>query len=390
MGAAIFEPKDASRNPSDASGKRIGLFLLHGGSADHRSQGPAARLLAGKFGYKVVTMTYPGRLYLAHQSRDWPGDTIHPDGSVRTPIWSRDTRITRDQYEIVDDREERRRRRYGTLIFARAKEGTEFYHRMAGWPVAFEEGAKDLMRRHFPADEYSIYIHGHSTGGIFADALSQRVENITGVLAMESSPFGYIHIRRMEGVTWDLPFNYLRIRTWRDKARYMGPEALAQEGPEALRRLPMLMEEVFESWEKTKTLPQFKAENVIHYNATESLTQAALVTAQRLKMSDAETKALVDKYVGYTRELSGDGVKPVPPHLIGFSKTSSGYTRDIYDRIILPAYAMMNPPAKVHVVSFEAGTHSFSRSEPGLPLGILPAVASLWRDAIAQGYFHKR
>ena len=48
-----------------------------------------ALLFAEKFACKVVTMTFPGRLYLDDPSRDWPGDTIQPDGTVRTPIWQR-------------------------------------------------------------------------------------------------------------------------------------------------------------------------------------------------------------------------------------------------------------------------------------------------------------
>src|SRR3546814_8552424 len=60
-------------------------IVLHGGSGDYKSMEPIARLFAGKFGHKAVAMTFPGRLYLDDPSRDWPGDTIHPDGSVRTP-----------------------------------------------------------------------------------------------------------------------------------------------------------------------------------------------------------------------------------------------------------------------------------------------------------------
>jgi hypothetical protein len=261
---------------------------------------------------------------------------------------------------------------------------------MAGWPVAFEEGAKDLMRRHFPVGEYSIYIHGHSTGGPFADAFSQRVENIAGVIGMESSQFGYIVAERLGEARWDIPFSCLRIRNWRDKARYEGPEALAKEGPEALLRLPMLMERVLESWKRTTTSPQFKAENIIHFNAIEPLRQAARATAKRLNMSEEETEALVDRYVGYTRELSGEGVKPVPPLLLGIAKVSKSHTIDIYEKTVLPMYAKMNPAPKVHVVQFDAGIHAYTRSESDLPMGPFPAVAKLWYDAIMGGYFTSR
>ena len=88
-------------------------------------------MLAGKFGFKVTSMSYPGRLYLLDPSRNWPGDTINPDGTVRTPIWNKDKLITPNQYEVVEDKS--MMERYGTTILACAKEGTEFHHRMAGW-----------------------------------------------------------------------------------------------------------------------------------------------------------------------------------------------------------------------------------------------------------------
>src|SRR5258708_22891771 len=63
---------------------------------------------------------------------------------------------------------------------------------MAAWPVAFEEAMKDGMRRHFPAERYSIYLTGHSTGGPMVFFMSQRVLNVAGMLAVENSPFGFI------------------------------------------------------------------------------------------------------------------------------------------------------------------------------------------------------
>ena len=166
IAAIVYQPEDAAKIPVGADGKKIGVFLLHGGAGDFRSMDTVARLLAGKFGVKVVSMTYPGNLYLLDPSRNWPGDTIHPDGTVRTPIWNKDKPITLDQYELREDKS--MLERYGTHILACAKEGTEFYNRMGAYFMAFEEGAKDLMRRHFPEATYSIYIHGHSTGGPFS------------------------------------------------------------------------------------------------------------------------------------------------------------------------------------------------------------------------------
>src|SRR5579871_2319075 len=163
MGVMVYEPADAARITRGADGKHIGIFLLHGGSGDYKSMEPMAKLFAAKLGCKAVAMTFPGRLYLDDQSRDWPGDTIREDGTVRTPIWLTGEHIGPEQYEVVRDTS--MRMRYGTRTVARAKPGTRFYDRMAAWPMAFEEGMKDALQRHFPPTDYSIYVTGHSTGG---------------------------------------------------------------------------------------------------------------------------------------------------------------------------------------------------------------------------------
>jgi hypothetical protein len=404
IGVMVYEPEDVSKIPVGPDGKKVGIFLLHGGQDDYRQMEGMALLLAGKFGYKVVSPTYPGRLYLQDPSREWPGDTIHPDGTVRTPIWQKDEFITPDQYEVVKDIS--MRRRYGTRTLARAKEGTTFYYRMAAWPVAFEEAMKEACRRHLMTDQYSIYAHGHSTGGPFVSMLSQRVPNIVGVFAPEGSPFGYITERQQawSGSLGKVPgfdrvtkkggprtdrFNELYIRTWRDFARYRGPEALGQEGPEALMRLPWLMEEVFEMWDKEKSRPRFKAEYIVTHNIVDSLTEAAQVTAKRLNMSPEETEVLVKRYVGYARELSGPGVRPVPPFLFGISRVSRDHSPEAYKEVVVPMFAAMNPAPKVNVTQFDAGVHGIWTPEKDLPRGILPAVIKSWEDAIMGGYFLK-
>ena len=75
LGVMVYEPAEDARVARGADGKRIGIFLLHGGSGDYKSMEPMAKLFAGKLGCKAVAMTFPGRLYLADPSRDWPGDT---------------------------------------------------------------------------------------------------------------------------------------------------------------------------------------------------------------------------------------------------------------------------------------------------------------------------
>lgn len=386
VGVMVYQPKDPSKIPAGADGRKVGMFLLHGGSGDYRVMQPLARLLCGKFGYKIASMTYPGRLYLPDQSRRWPGDTVGPDGRVRTPIWLADETVAPEEFELVRDTS--LRARYGTRLVARAREGSRFYDRMAAWPVAFETAMKTICLTHLPESAFSIYVHGHSTGGPFVHMLTQRVANIVGVVGIENSPFAYIY-QAMLGFEWTGPFNDLTIRTWRDVARYKGAEVLSQEGPTALLRLPWVMEDVFDDWDRVKDRPQFKAEYPIHYASTRALTAAAKAAAERLKMDRAETDALVARYLGYCRELTGVGVKPVPPILLSICKHSRDHTEKAYREVVVPMLRRIQPQPRVNVVRLGTGTHAYQKPEEGLPRGIVPPIADFWHDAIMNGYYVK-
>lgn len=392
IAGAVYEPQDDSVIPIGPDGKKIGIFLLHGGSGDHRSKDAFARLLVAKFGVRVVTMSYPGRYNLEAPNGDWPGDTVHPDGSLRTPVWKKGEIIGTDQYEVVQDREESRRRRWGTLMLACAKPGSVFYDRMAAWPFAHEQGARELIGEYFPADEFSVYIHGHSTGGPMSMMLTQRIDNIVGVLAMESSPFGAIYgkmTRELQGISepWAMDFNCLRVRSWRDTARYTGFELANDEGAEALKRLAMIMEEVHEDWAEKTVQPNFKAENILHFDSPDALTAAARAAAKRVQYGPEETDALVQRYLGYLRGVTGQDVKPVPPIIMIITNNSRDHMPEFYRQIYLPGYAAMQPAPKVRLYQFEAGIHNYTASEDGLPLGVAPAGAAFWFAAIADEYF---
>ncbi|NCF51367.1 hypothetical protein GWP57_07135 [Gammaproteobacteria bacterium] len=406
VGMSVHEPADPANIATGADGKKIGIFLLHGGSGDFKSMHRQARILSHKLGYKVVSMSYPGRHAFHTESRDWPGKNVNDDGSVRTPIWLRGEEIGRDEYEVIFDTGQRPR--YGTRRLAKAKPGTNFYYRMAAWPLALEAGGIAAMTKHFPADEYSIYVHGHSTGGPLVNMLSQRVSNVAGVLAIENSPFGYIYRQQ---AAWggqlgkigeyDVPsetillpsrsdpFDELYIRSWRDSARYVGPELLGSEGPQALMRLPMVMEDILAGWERSQKRPQFKAEYVITHGIEASLTEAAKVTASRLDMNAQETQDLIDHYVGLTRELSGPGVKPVPPVMFQISAFSRDHSREVYEEVTIPLYEAMDPAPKHSLTQFMAGKHGYMArdDENGLPFGIGPAVFKQWDDGIKSGWF---
>ncbi|MCC6177319.1 MAG: hypothetical protein IT305_18625 [Chloroflexi bacterium] len=382
VGCVVVAPaaEDAAVGPD---GRRIGVFLLHGGGGDHRSKVPMARFLARRFGYTVACMTYPGHLYLDDPSHDWPGDTIEPDGSVRTPVWLRGERFTPDQYELIQDRSDQAKRaKWGTLFFLRAKPGTPFFDRMAAWPGAFEDAMTAVCQRYFPPEQFSIYAHGHSTGGPFVHMLLQRVENVAGLIGMESSPFGEIY-SRMLGMSWDFPFTDLTIRTWRHIAKYVGSEA----GPDGAWKLPWLMEDVFDAWERSRKQPQFKAEYLITYGNVEQLGMAARAVARRLDLSADETDALVRRFQSYPAPLTDPAAQPLPPLLYGIAGGSRDHTVDRYTNVILPTYEWLERKPRANLVVFQAGVHGYEKAEDDLPNGVLPAVAALWDEAISAGYF---
>ena len=402
LGMVVYEPEDPEKIPTGADGKKAGFFLLHGGSGDFKGIERHSKLLANKFGFKVLAGTFPGRFYFPDPKRDWPDDTINADGTVRTPIWKQGEVIKPDEYEVVKDAS--MRDRYGTRTLAHAKPDTNFYYRMAAWPAAFEEGMIEANRRHFPETEFSIYAQGHSTGGPFICMLSQRISNMAGVCATEHSPFGYLCSGRdqwggdmgkitgyekieKKGKARTDPFSELYIRTWRDLARYQGPEALGQEGPGALMRLPAIMEDILAAWETAKRRPQFKAEYIVTHAITGSLIEGARVSAARLNMNRDETEALVNRFVGYTRELSGPDVKPVPPFLFEISKDSRDHSPEAYNEVIIPGFHAMKPAPKIALTRFGAGVHSFWKAEKDLPVGIVPSVLKTWNDAVVGGYF---
>jgi hypothetical protein len=383
IGNVVYAPEDPGRIAVGPDGKKIGLFMTHGGASDWRSVERLARTFCGKRGFKVCSMTYPGRFYLPDPSRDWPGDTFHADGTVRTPIWQRGETIGADQYTVKIDTSHRSI--YGSRSYAVAKPDTPFYVRMAAWPKAFVDAMKDICRRHFPPEEWSIYVHGHSTGGPFVHTLLQRVPNVKGLIGIENSSFGEFY-HAMTGHDWPTPFNYVLVRTWRELARYKGAELALQEGDKPLFRLAQIMEEIFEAWDDVKRFPQFKAENWFHNRTPSCLTAAAEVAAKAQRLNRDETAALVDEYLGYGLPLTGPNDKPLPPILHGINRFSRDHTSDNY-KIIAAKFAALARPPKFRVVELGTGVHSYWRTEEGLPLGVCPVVVKVWHDAIMNGYY---
>ena len=83
IAAIVYEPVDASKITTGADGKKIGILVLHGGSGDHMSKDRFSRFLTSKFGFKVVNMSYPGRLNLHDPSQEL-ARRHHPRGWHRT------------------------------------------------------------------------------------------------------------------------------------------------------------------------------------------------------------------------------------------------------------------------------------------------------------------
>jgi hypothetical protein len=404
IGVFITQGRDEKHAMRGPDGRKTGFFLLHGGDGDFKSLSVLARQLAGKLGAKVLSMTFPGRLYLPDASRDWPGDTILADGTVRTPIWREGEIIGPDQYDVVQDSSTMNRLRYGTRTLARAKPGTIFWHRMAAWPLAFEKAMVVACERHFPPSEFAIHAHGHSTGGAFSAKLPQLVENVVGQTELETAPIGYINevkhdwsgalgkIGTYERVTTSPhrrndAFNELYIRTWRDLARYAGPEALGQEGPNALMRLPWLMEEVLSAWEEDRIRPNFKAEYPITHNIVASLQAAAEAVSDRLQLKGDARKKMIQKFLAFGHYESGVDARPVQPILFINSANSRDNSPEAFSGTILPMLAELVPAPRVKATQLGAGTHIYYKSMQDLPFGLTRAAAFLWRQAIEDGFF---
>lgn len=383
IGNIVYAPDNDADIAIGPDGKKLAIFMTHGGASDWRSIESLARTFCGKRGYKVCSMTYPGRFYFDNPEHDWPGDTFHDDGTVRTPIWLKGEDITPDQYDVEINAENREI--YGSRRYAVAKPDSNFHFRMAAWPKAIVESMQEICARHFPPDEWSVYVHGHSTGGPFVHTLMQRVENVRGLIGVENSPFGLLY-HKMSGHDWPTPFNHVLVRNWRELARYKGAELALQEGEKPLFRLAQVMEEVFELWDDAKRFPQFKAENWYHNRSPSCLTEAAQVAARHQGLNKDETEALVAEYLDYGVPLTGDGVKPVPPLLHGICQFSRDHTVKKY-QFLAREYAALDPAPKFRFIQLGTGIHSYWRAEDGLPFGVSPVVTKIWHDAIMNGFY---
>jgi hypothetical protein len=77
----------------------------------------------------------------------------------------------------------------------------------------------------------------------------------------------------------------------------------------------------------------------------------------------------------------------VPPFLFVISKDSRDHSPEVYREVIISMFEAMKPAPRVAVTRFMAGVHTYTKPEPGLPIGIAPAAAQFYMDAIEGGYF---
>ena len=95
----------------------------------------------------------------------------------------------------------------------------------------------------------------------------------------------------------------------------------------------------------------------------------------------------MNQFLGYGRELKGENAKPVPPIIFCVAKDSRDHGVESYKNLVMPMYAELDPAPKTSLVHFQAGVHSYWTDEEELPLGIGPAVAKIWHQAVTRGYF---
>src|SRR5262245_62553418 len=62
LGVTAYEPSEPKQIIRGADGKKIGVFLLHGGSGDYKSMEPIAKVFAEKVGCKEGAMTLASSL----------------------------------------------------------------------------------------------------------------------------------------------------------------------------------------------------------------------------------------------------------------------------------------------------------------------------------------
>jgi hypothetical protein len=155
----------------------------------------------------------------------------------------------------------------------------------------------------------------------------------------------------------------------------------------AKRHLALLMEQVFEAWQRDVGRPGFKSEQLIQFAGVEALTAAANAVADDQGYDDEARAALVERYLSYTKPLTGPDAPPVPPLLYIMNEGSRDHRLDNYTEVLLPMLDEFDPVPKVHVFHLKAGVHNYNKPMDQLPRGVAAVGAKIWHDAIMSGFY---
>ena len=87
-------------------------------------------------------------------------------------------------------------------------------------------------------------------------------------------------------------------------------------------------------------------------------------------------QTLIARYIGVTRESTGDDVKPISPVMFQISAHRRDHSREVYEEVVILLFRQMQPAPKVSLTQFNAGTHAYMSGEvaEGTDLGIGLAV----------------
>ena len=309
LGMVVYEPEDPKKIPVGADGKKAGFFLLHGGSGD----------------FKGIEEPMPS-CWPASSASKWSPGPFRADSTfdVRAAIGraipsTRTARSGRRSGSKASDhagpvRGGERHLDAQPLRHAhgRARQaGYELLLSHGGLAAAFEEGMIEAMRRHFPeARIFRLCVRATPPAGRLSACCASGCRTWRASSPPRTRRLAHWkQQRRIWGGAMGKIEGYEQVATKPARAPIRstssisapgatlratkGPEALGQEGPTALMRLPAIMEDILEHAGKAKARPQFKAEYIITHAITGSLAEGARVTAARLKMNQDETEALV-------------------------------------------------------------------------------------------------
>ena len=97
---------------------------------------------------------------------------------------------------------------------------------------------------------------------------------------------------------------------------------------------------------------------------------------------------MVARYLNYGRYLKGLDARPVPPVLFINSVFSRDNSEEVFNEVVRPELARLNPAPKTHLVMVDGSSHLYTEADGAdFPLGMTPVAAKLFDDAVRGGFF---